>query len=805
MTNLNICRTLVSLLAIVIFVQALPKDKILEKPVGPKDVNLNDANLDHANDFTDGADPLERKKRHMSPEEGKRWPKAIIPALRASNLVDPEWLDAIDATQATYSRFTCLRFPEYRTDLGPNKDQTTNQVLGLDHKGFVKYVAGTGCYAVFGNVRNENGQDNSCCAGHTCLHELGHTLGVYHEQQNPNHTEQSRINMGNIRPDMQITYKEEPGFNTGYDIQSIMHYTRWTWSGNNRRTMNKLNSQFNDIGGGDYYYLMQEVSLAHHCASLKCSDYTGPACVNDGYLTQVDGKCQCRCPEGLDPVDGCKSVLGHAEGGRFDDQRSWPAGKWALPQLNSGCSSGYPNFKKASVSYQSSIGPCPDLSAHCLGWKGQGKCESDGYVQDNCPQTCGFCSEEKIKSQNYDLAGQVSLDLQTDHFCVSDGSAGDPSDVSWPAGNYCIYRVGGSCPEGFKEGSIYFASTSGKNSQDGDIPDGEYTATGSTIQYCCRGDGFGDPLNLPAAQSFSLLGYRGGCQRVTGMIVQQGYKIVYIPDDADIKGSTPASSYKPSRRHFKLTSCYYTPANMDCGGTIELTPEDDHRKITQPSKKGSKCNWLFKGPPNTRIEIDFPKFNVALADASEECLDSVSLRFIRLGQSPYKYCGTKFNRGVTSVYNTLMVTYEGGVDSTFEGNVTLIHDGNCKRDSTWKQSDKGQSYRGKRDFTSQQRKCLSWSSLEGKCDYTPSKYPSEGLEGNYCRNPGGEGTTTWCYFATKECKRDYCDPCDYEKPWDAIKKGGTCDPNKCGLNAVNDRKWCAKTCEESLKTSWPGL
>ena len=41
----------------------------------------------------------------------------------------------------------------------------------------------------------------------------------------------------------------------------------------------------------------------------QCPDFP-LECVNDGYLTLVNGKCACLCPAGLDPKDGCASVLG---------------------------------------------------------------------------------------------------------------------------------------------------------------------------------------------------------------------------------------------------------------------------------------------------------------------------------------------------------------------------------------------------------------------------------------------------------------------------------------------------------------
>ena len=44
--------------------------------------------------------------------------------------------------------------------------------------------------------------------------------------------------------------------------------------------------------------------LAEPCAGLNCSDF-GKECVNDGFVTLVNGVCACLCPPGLDPKYGC--------------------------------------------------------------------------------------------------------------------------------------------------------------------------------------------------------------------------------------------------------------------------------------------------------------------------------------------------------------------------------------------------------------------------------------------------------------------------------------------------------------------
>ncbi|KAJ1619031.1 Kringle-like protein [Pavlovales sp. CCMP2436] len=62
------------------------------------------------------------------------------------------------------------------------------------------------------------------------------------------------------------------------------------------------------------------------------------------------------------------------------------------------------------------------------------------------------------------------------------------------------------------------------------------------------------------------------------------------------------------------------------------------------------------------------------------------------------------------------------------------------------QSD-GSDYRGKVNVTARLRTCQRWDvQAPHQHEYTPSSYPSDGLEANYCRRPGKQGPhCAWCY------------------------------------------------------------
>eukprot|EP00929_Paragymnodinium_shiwhaense_P003152 TRINITY_DN103575_c0_g1_i1.p1 TRINITY_DN103575_c0_g1~~TRINITY_DN103575_c0_g1_i1.p1 ORF type:complete len:314 (+),score=30.93 TRINITY_DN103575_c0_g1_i1:115-942(+) len=73
--------------------------------------------------------------------------------------------------------------------------------------------------------------------------------------------------------------------------------------------------------------------------------------------------------------------------------------------------------------------------------------------------------------------------------------------------------------------------------------------------------------------------------------------------------------------------------------------------------------------------------------------------------------------------------------------------------------DNGQGYRGCQDKTPSGRTCQDWAKQTPQAHmYKPASYPGEGLVSNYCRNPGAEGETIWCYTTDPTERWEYCDP-----------------------------------------------
>ncbi|XP_066264124.1 uncharacterized protein [Branchiostoma lanceolatum] len=91
----------------------------------------------------------------------------------------------------------------------------------------------------------------------------------------------------------------------------------------------------------------------------------------------------------------------------------------------------------------------------------------------------------------------------------------------------------------------------------------------------------------------------------------------------------------------------------------------------------------------------------------------------------------------------------------------------CQADGTWSDrvptckeecyEEKATSFRGKLSVTRTGLTCQRWDSQTPHThDRTAAKYPSSGLEQNYCRNPDGS-SGAWCYTTDPRTRWDYCD------------------------------------------------
>ncbi len=161
---------------------------------------------------------------------GFRWPEATVPFQFSPNLPPKNQLAILDAMQ-NWEKVTKVRFVELSQS---NADKYSDYLLftptdNLKCSSFVGRQGGPQIILLGPN-----------CATMNVAHELGHALGLWHEQSRKDRDQYIKILWENIDEDYRYNFNQHinDGEDFGnYDYQSIMHYTAYAFSKNGQPTI----------------------------------------------------------------------------------------------------------------------------------------------------------------------------------------------------------------------------------------------------------------------------------------------------------------------------------------------------------------------------------------------------------------------------------------------------------------------------------------------------------------------------------------------------------------------------------------
>ena len=171
-----------------------------------------------------------RPKGSVVSRASLRWPGGLVPFEVDPALPDP---GRVQAAMAHWEAMTAIRFVA-RT--------LTNAAQFPDYARFVPVEKG--CNSAVG--RQGGRQDvrlSPRCASRQVIHEIGHTIGLYHEQSRRDRDQCIRIHFENMASEHAFNFTQmlSDGVDLGpYDYASIMHYDALAFSINGLPTLESI-------------------------------------------------------------------------------------------------------------------------------------------------------------------------------------------------------------------------------------------------------------------------------------------------------------------------------------------------------------------------------------------------------------------------------------------------------------------------------------------------------------------------------------------------------------------------------------
>lgn len=163
------------------------------------------------------------------PGQTFRWPNCLMPYEIDPELPDP---DRVHQAIEHWSQLTPFRFLERTPE---NAARYPNYAYFTDAVGCWSYVGMRG-------GRQTISLSRECEVG-SAIHEIGHAVGLWHEQSREDRDLYVRIHWENIQDGMKAQFNQRitDGDDYGpYDYGSIMHYPSWAFSRNGQDTITPI-------------------------------------------------------------------------------------------------------------------------------------------------------------------------------------------------------------------------------------------------------------------------------------------------------------------------------------------------------------------------------------------------------------------------------------------------------------------------------------------------------------------------------------------------------------------------------------
>lgn len=165
-----------------------------------------------------------------------RWPNAVVDYKFDKNF---NFTKQVKAAMKTFEALTPLRFYEMNETEMKAANVTINDYIVF------KQNNTDGCWSYVGHTGGAQGLNlgNGCEDEGTIMHELGHTIGLIHEQARADRNQYVHVDMNNVSPGAAENFQKCNKISNGenlhveYDFESLMHYGPFAFSKNGKATI----------------------------------------------------------------------------------------------------------------------------------------------------------------------------------------------------------------------------------------------------------------------------------------------------------------------------------------------------------------------------------------------------------------------------------------------------------------------------------------------------------------------------------------------------------------------------------------